>query len=82
VIADSIAASTVEILQAGEVNPEQLAGVDLLVVGSPTRGFRPTEAVAGLLNQFRSKASTGSRSPHSTPDSRPTSSIPQECGFW
>jgi len=46
----------VEVLQANRVSPEQLTELDLLVVGSPTRGFRPTEAVAGLLKRIRPKA--------------------------
>jgi flavodoxin len=49
----------VEVLRPDLVVPEHLAGVDLLVVGSPTRGFRPTEAMAGLLNRLRSKALQG-----------------------
>ena len=35
--------ATVEIVQAGRRWVEQLGKVGLLVVGSPTRGFRPTE---------------------------------------
>lgn len=42
----------VEILRASEVAPEQLTEFGLLVVGSPTRGFRATEAVAGLLKRI------------------------------
>jgi flavodoxin len=59
-IAESLGSGTaVDILQAGKVNPEQLAGLDLLVVGSPTRGFRPTEAVTELLNGLQAKALNG-----------------------
>ena len=54
-------AAPVEILQAGVVLPEQLAGAGLLVVGSPTRGFRPTESVAGLLKRIPSKALSRTR---------------------
>ncbi len=44
-IADGLAAqASVETLRPEQVDPEQLTGWDLLVVGSPTRGFRPTEA--------------------------------------
>jgi flavodoxin len=39
----------VEALQVGDVRAEQLAGVDLLVVGSPTRQFSPTGAITELL---------------------------------
>jgi flavodoxin len=46
----------VEIIQANEAAPEQLTELDILVVGSPTRGFRPTEAVTSLLKRIQSKA--------------------------
>jgi flavodoxin len=51
--------SKLEILRAGNVTPVQLAGLDLLVVGSPTRGFRPTEAVTNLLKRVRPNALGG-----------------------
>jgi flavodoxin len=38
----------VEVVRAGEMKPEQLAGVRLLIVGSPTQKFRPT----GTTTQF------------------------------
>jgi flavodoxin len=54
-------AESVEIQRAGAVLPEQLTGAGLLVVGSPTRGFRPTEAVAELLKRIPSNALKGIR---------------------
>ena len=39
----------VETLGVGNVKPEQLMGLKLLIVGSPTRGFRPTPAISNLL---------------------------------
>jgi flavodoxin len=39
----------VEVCQVGDVQPDQLAGLTLLVVGSPTRQFSPTGATTGLL---------------------------------
>jgi flavodoxin len=39
----------VETLPVSQVTVEQLRGLDLLIVGSPTRGFRPTEAISKLL---------------------------------
>ena len=39
----------VETCQVSEVKPEQLVGLDVLVVGSPTRQFRPTPATTNLL---------------------------------
>jgi flavodoxin len=59
-IAESLGSrASVEILQAGVADPEQLAGADLLVVGSPTRGFRPTEAITELLKRLRPKSLEG-----------------------
>jgi len=49
----------VELLQAGNLTPAQLLGANLLIVGSPTRGFRPTEAVAALLKGINAKALSG-----------------------
>ena len=43
---------TVEVLRVGEVNPADVAQVDCVIVGSPTRGFRPSEATTGLLKSF------------------------------
>lgn len=39
----------VPVLRVGDVGPEQLTAVTLLVVGSPTRAFRPTPAITKLL---------------------------------
>jgi flavodoxin len=39
----------VEIVQAGEARPQQLAGLTLLVVGSPTQRFSPTAATSEFL---------------------------------
>ena len=39
----------VETLRVGEITPEQLESVDLLVVGCPTQKFSPTGATTRLL---------------------------------
>jgi flavodoxin I len=39
----------VEVLRVTNVKPEQLTGLDVLIVGSPTWAFRPTPAVRSLL---------------------------------
>ncbi len=39
----------VRVAAVANVTQDQLAGVDLLVAGSPTRGFRPTPALAEFL---------------------------------
>jgi flavodoxin len=41
-----------EILRVSDVKPEQLTGLKLLIVGSPTRGFRPTPAITNLLKSI------------------------------
>ena len=35
--------------RVGDVNPAEFTGLDLLIVGSPTQGFRPTPAIKKLL---------------------------------
>jgi len=42
----------VEILRVGNVKPEQLTVFKFLIVGSPTRGFRPTPAISNLLKSI------------------------------
>jgi flavodoxin len=42
----------VEMLRVSEVKPEQLAGLTLLVVGSPTRQFSPTGATTSFLKSI------------------------------
>ena len=42
----------VEVLRVGNVKPEQLTGSKVLIVGSPTRGFRPTPAISNLLKSI------------------------------
>jgi flavodoxin len=42
----------VRVLQVSEVKPEQLAGLTLLVVGSPTRQFSPTGATTSFLKSI------------------------------
>jgi flavodoxin I len=51
-IAEAITPSCeVKVLQAGEANPSELESIDLLIVGSPTHGGRPTPAVQEFLNK-------------------------------
>ena len=42
----------VKVLRAGEANTSELASVDLLIVGSPVHGGRPTPAVQDFLNEM------------------------------
>ncbi|MFH1927274.1 MAG: flavodoxin domain-containing protein, partial [Chloroflexota bacterium] len=39
----------VEVLRVGKVKLEQVTGLELLIVGSPTRGFRPSTPIARFL---------------------------------
>jgi flavodoxin len=45
----------VEVLPIGRVTVEKLNGSGILIVGSPTRGFRPTEAISKLLSSLPKK---------------------------
>lgn len=59
-IAESLSSRvSAEILRPDQISPEQLKGFDLLVVGSPTRGFRPTEALSVLLKRIPANALKG-----------------------
>lgn len=42
----------VEVLHVSKVKSEQLTGLELLLVGSPTQGFRPTEAIRDFLGSI------------------------------
>jgi flavodoxin I len=42
----------VETRRVGDVQPERLTEVDLLIVGSPTQRFRPTPATTNLLKRI------------------------------
>jgi flavodoxin len=49
----------VETLRVGDVKPEHLSGLALLLVGSPTQRFRPTAAITGLLKSIPKNALKG-----------------------
>ena len=42
----------VETLRVNDVKPEQLIGLELLIVGSPTRVFKPIKAIMNFLNKI------------------------------
>ncbi len=42
----------VDILRVSNVKPEQLMRLKLLIVGSPTRAFRPTEKISDFLKKI------------------------------
>ena len=49
----------VEVLRVGEVDSSQLRTFDLLIVGSPTHGGRPTEAIQEFLSRVPEPALQG-----------------------
>lgn len=51
----------VEIVRVDDVRPEKLAGLNLLVVGSPTQRFNATPAVNDLLNGLTGGSLSGIR---------------------
>jgi len=52
-------AGEVKVLQTGEANPSELESLDLLIVGSPTHGGRPTPAVQDFLNKVTQQSLKG-----------------------
>lgn len=49
----------VNVVRVGGVKPEHLAGLDALLVGSPTRGFRPTPAIKNWLKSLAPNSLNG-----------------------
>ena len=49
----------VETLRVHDVKIEKITGLDLLIVGSPTRGFRPTKAITNFLKRIPSNGLKG-----------------------
>lgn len=61
-VAQTIAAALgTHAVPVSQVDARQLGSLDLLVVGSPTRGFRPTEGISKLLNGLPKNHLTGVR---------------------
>ncbi len=54
-------AGEVKVLRPGEVNSSDFAALDLLLVGSPTQGGRPTKAIQDFLNKLPEPAVKGIR---------------------
>jgi flavodoxin I len=51
----------VEVHKVGDLRPEQVGGIELLVVGSPTQRLRPTEAMTSFLKGIPKNALKGVR---------------------
>jgi flavodoxin len=61
-IAQAIAAALgTQAIPVSQADAGQLDSLDLLVVGSPTRGFRPTEGISKLLNGLQKNHLAGAR---------------------
>lgn len=50
-----------EVIPVGSASAAQLAGTELLFLGSPTRGFRPTPAITSFLKSLPAGALKGVR---------------------
>lgn len=42
----------VETLRVSDVNPEQLIGLELIIVGSPTRVFKPIKSILNFIDKI------------------------------
>lgn len=51
-----------QVVRVTDARPEQLAGLDVLVVGSPTRAFRPMPSVSAFIKGLPDGALQGVRS--------------------
>lgn len=51
----------VEVVKVGDATIGQLSGIELLIVGSPTRAFRPTPAMSKFLGGIPPKSLKGVR---------------------
>ncbi len=63
-IAKSIASSfesgsDVKLKKVDEISPEEISGIDLLIVGSPTRKFRPSKLIMDFLKSIHSELLRG-----------------------
>lgn len=57
-IATALSTNAIPVIRA---DAGQLREIDLLVIGSPTRGFRPTEGISKLLNGLPKNNLAGAR---------------------
>ena len=49
-IAEGIEKCTADVLNVKNADPGKLAGLSLLIVGSPTQSYRPTPGIMKFLN--------------------------------
>lgn len=55
------AGSDADVVRAGQIDPARLAAVDLLVVGAPTQGGRPTKPVQDFIAGLPEEAVRGKK---------------------
>ena len=55
----SLGVEDVKVIRVSDVKSDQLTEVQLLVVGSPTRGFRPTKPISDFLKNIPSNGLKG-----------------------
>jgi flavodoxin len=48
-----------EVIRVGEVNPAEMKPIDILIVGSPTHGGRPTPAILDFIDRLSESAMKG-----------------------
>ena len=48
--------STIDIKRCREITADELPQYNLIIMGSPTRGFKPTEDVSKLIKELKPKA--------------------------
>jgi flavodoxin I len=77
-IGDAIAGE-VQVLRVGQVRVDELEAADLLIIGSPTHGSLPTEAVQDLLKKMGVPARADARA--ATFDTRFTWRFLEKWGF-
>ena len=53
------ASGSVEVVKVADVHPDRLRGADLLLVGAPTSGSRPSPAMHEFLNRIPTNALAG-----------------------
>jgi len=58
-IGDSLGKQEVTVVRVSQLKPEQIVGIELLIVGSPTRAFRPTKAITNFLKNIPAQGLNG-----------------------
>ena len=59
-VGDALGEKTdIEIKRVGDIQPDQLKGLKLLIIGSPTRAFRPSPAVSAFLKSIPNNSLKG-----------------------